>query len=204
MPSTRQTRLLLTTLVLITTITPATGISAAVSSDPEPAPIIERKLDYYDFTYRTPDGQPFNLREFSADKKLVIVAYVAGWCENSNRNGHILKGLHDKYAARGLGVVVVAEYSDAQEIHAHIDRVGIDYPLVSEETSRDRRKKSLHYKYRHQVGDKRKWGTPFYVFIDRADIQPSQPGSPLARRVFTVSGEMVEQDADNFVGTRLP
>jgi len=204
MPSKDLQRVLLATVVLITSASSRTSTSAAASSDPEPAPIVERKLDYYDFTYRTAEGQTFNLRDFSADKKLLIIAYVAGWCENSNRNGHILKWLHDKYAGRGLGVVVVAEYSDAQEIRAHIDRIGIDYPIVSEETSRDRRKKSLHYKYRHEVGDKRKWGTPFYVFIDRADIGPPQPGSPLARRVFTVSGELVEKDADQFVATRLP
>jgi glutathione peroxidase-family protein len=182
---------------------PASAASAIFNDEPEPAPIIERRLDVFDFTLKTTDGRDFSLRQYAQDKRLVIVAYVAGWCPNSNRNGHILKRLYDKYHNRGLGVVVVMEYSDASEISIHINRIGIDYPVVVETTRQGQRKDSQHYKYRRLADDKRKWGTPFYVMIDRRDVEAAAPKQPLARRVWTVSGEMVEAEADSFIENHL-
>jgi glutathione peroxidase-family protein len=174
-----------------------------LNDEPEFAPILERKLDFYDFTFKTAEGREFNLRDYSKDKRMVIVSFVAGWCPNSNRNGHVLKRLYDKYHERGLGAVVVTEYSDAEEVRIHVNRIGIDYPVVTETRSRGDRKSSLHYKYRRAVGDNRKWGTPFYVMLDAQDIEPAAPKAPIARRVFTVSGEIVESEADAFIGRRL-
>ena len=176
---------------------------AADDGNPDYAPIVERKLDYYDFSYQTVEGGPFDLRDYAQAKTVVIVEYFAGWCPNSNRNGHIVERLWTKYRERGLGLVGVAEYSDADELRIHIGRIGIDYPLVVETRKRDQRKDSWHYKYRHGAGDKRKWGTPFYVIIDTRDIEPAAPGGPLARRVYTVSGELAEAEADQFIRERV-
>jgi glutathione peroxidase-family protein len=178
--------------------------AAQASSDyPEFAPITERNLDFYDFTLKTPEGQYFNLREFTKGKRLVVVAFIAGWCKNSNENGHVVKRLYDKYKGRGLGVVVVTEYSDQEEIRTHVNRIGIDYPVVSETSSRSERKKSVHYKYRKAVGDNRKWGTPFYVLIETRDIDTAGPRPLLARHVYTVSGEIIESEARTFIEKRI-
>lgn len=192
-------------IILQTTGSAAHGAlnSVAASDTPEPAPITEQKLDFYDFTLKTTDGRSFNLRDYAADKRLTVVAYVAGWCPNSNQNGHIIKRLYDKYRERGLGVVVVTEYSDADEVRIHINRIGIDYPVVMETKSHGERKDSLHYKYRRAVGDKRKWGTPFYVIIPARDVQAAAPKSPLAKHVYTVSGEIVETEAEKFIEQQL-
>src|SRR5256885_15616272 len=116
-------------LALIALLVTALGPYALPFNDePEFAPILERKLDFYGFTFKTQEGRPFNLRDYSSDKRMVIVSFIAGWCPNSNRNGHVLKRLYDKYHERGLGVVVVTEYSDADEVRIHINRIGIDYP----------------------------------------------------------------------------
>lgn len=170
---------------------------------PEFAPIVERKLDFWDFNYRTTDDRPFSLRDYCAGKELVVVEYFAGWCKNSIRNGHVIERLWTRYRNRGLGVVGVAEYSDAEELLIHINRIGIDYPVVVETKNRWDRKDSTHFKYRRAVGDKRKWGTPFYVIIETRDIEPVSAKAPLARRVFTVSGEMVESEAEQFIERRL-
>ena len=182
---------------------PAGVAVAVVNEEPEPAPIVERRLDVADFTLKTTDGRAFNLREYAQDKRVVVVAFVAGWCPNSNRNGHVLKRLYDKYHGRGLGVVVVMEYSDPNETAIHVNRIGIDYPVVVDTTRLGQRKDSLHYKLRRQVEDKRKWGTPFYVLIDARDIEAAAPNRPLARRVWTVSGEMVEGEAETFIENHL-
>jgi glutathione peroxidase-family protein len=177
--------------------------AVAASDTPEPAPIIERKLDFYDFTLKNTEGQNFNLRDYATGKRMTIVAYVAGWCPNSNQNGHIVKRLYDKYRERGLGIVVVTEYSDADEVRIHVNRIGIDYPVVAETRSRGDRKKSSHYKYRNAIGDKRKWGTPFYVIIPARDIQSAAPKAPLATHVYTVSGEIIESEAEKFIEQQL-
>lgn len=200
-------------LLVVASIIAAPGLSASqlmlradVATDdakPDYAPIIERRLDYYDFSYQTFQGAPFDLVDYARDKRVVIVEYLAGWCPNSNRNGHILERLWTKYRDRGLGVVGVAEYSDAYELRIHIGRIGIDYPFVVETTKLGQRKDSRHYKYRHAVGDKRKWGTPFYVIIDMRDIEPISANGPLARRIFTVSGELADDEADRFIRERL-
>ncbi|HKP86230.1 MAG TPA: redoxin family protein [Blastocatellia bacterium] len=181
----------------------ALPVYASVNDEPEPAPILERKLDFYEFNFKTADGRAFNLRDYASDRRIVIVGFVAGWCPNSNRNGHVLKRLYDKYHGRGLGVVVVTEYSDADEVRIHINRIGIDYPVVTETRSRGDRKASMHYKYRKAVGDKRKWGTPFYMIFESRDIEKASPKEPMARRVFTVSGEIIETEAEAFIEQRL-
>lgn len=168
----------------------------------ESASIVERKLDFFSFTYDTVGGTAFDLRDYAKDKSLVIVEYLAGWCPNSNRNGHIIQRLWGKYREHGLGVVGVAEYSSAVELRIHIGRIGIDYPVVVETRDRNQRKDSSHYKYRRAAGDNRKWGTPFYVIIEVRDIEPATNG-PLARRVYTVSGEMVEDEAEQFIKRSL-
>jgi len=177
--------------------------SAPVNDEPEFAPIIERRLDFFDFSMKSRDGQDFNLREYAAGKRLVVVAFVAGWCKNSNENGQVLKRLYDSFKAHGLGVVVVTEYSDQGEVATHINRIGIDYPVVTETSSKQERKRSVHFKYRKAVGDGRKWGTPFYVFIETRKILPESGPGPLARDIFTISGELIEMEARSFIEKRL-
>jgi len=170
---------------------------------PEYAPIVERKLDFFDFNYSTVEAGPFDLRDYLKGKQIIIIEYFAGWCENSNRNGHVIQRLWSKYRDRGLGVVGVAEYSDAAELRIHINRIGIDYPIVVETTKLGKRKDSSHYRYRHSVGDKRKWGTPFYVIIDARDVEPSGSNGLIARRVYTASGELEEESTEQFLSKTL-
>lgn len=190
-------------LAALVFVPPAATAPVLASDKSEDAPIIERSLDYRDFTLKTAGGEEFNLRAFAEGKRLIIINYVAGWCSNSNRNGHVLKRLHDKFVGRGVGVVVVAEYSAPEEIKTHVARIGIDYPVVVETGKRGDRKRSAHYKYRRAVDDERKWGTPFYVIIEARDVLPAAEGAPLARRVHTVSGEIIEAEAEEFIERRL-
>jgi hypothetical protein len=178
--------------------------SAAIDEDtPEYAPIVELTLDFYDFNYRTADGSSFDLLDYARGKRLLIVEYFAAWCPNSNRNGHIIERLWNEYRDRGLCVVGVAEYSDADELRIHIGRIGADYPIVIETGKRDQRKGSLHYKYRRAAGDKRKWGTPFYVIIEERDLIGATPKGLIARHLYTISGEMEESEARQFILQRI-
>ncbi len=175
----------------------------STKDEAEFAPIIERKIDFYNFNYQTVDGHAFDLRDYASGKTVVIIAYVAGWCPNSNRNGHIIEKAWCAYRDHGLGVVGVAEYSDPDELRIHINRIGIDYPVVVETKDRNHRKNSSHYRYRHAVGDKRKWGTPFYVIVDARDVEAGSPTGLFARRVYTVSGEVEESELERFIDPLL-
>lgn len=191
-------------IIFIVAATALTGEAfTTFGSEPEPAPIVERQLDFYNLNLKQRDGQLFNLREYISGKQVVIVSFVAGWCKNSNENGHVVKRLYDKYGDKGLGVVIVAEYSDKEELTQHINRIGINYPVVIETDDRDARKKSVHYKYRQMVGDKRRWGTPFYVVLEARNILPAGKNEPIARSLHTVSGEIIESEADQFLAARL-
>lgn len=179
--------------------------SARVRADddkPDYAPILERMLDFHSFNFPTIDGHPFDLRDYAQGKQLVIIEFLAGWCRNSNRNGHILERLWTRYREHGLGVVGVAEYSDDSDLRIHINRIGIDYPVVVETRKLDQRTNSSHYKYRRAVGDKRRWGTPFYVIVDSNDIVAAVDG-PFSRHVYTVSGELMEDEANRFIQEHL-
>jgi len=193
-------------IALPTTMTasePLVSTGSIEDEKPDYAPIVERSLDFYAFTSQTPEGNPFDLRDYAKGKSLLIIEYFAGWCPNSNRNGHVVERLWNEYRQRGLGVVGVAEYSDADELRIHIGRIGIDYPVVIETRNRDKRRDSLHYKYRHAVNDKRKWGTPFYVIVEDRDIEDAGMKTPFARHLYTVSGELEESEANQFIRQRL-
>src|SRR5262249_27055573 len=77
-------------------------------SEPEYAPIVERNLDYYEFKLASIDGGAFDFRAYLQGKSLIVIEYFAGWCPNSNRNGHVIERLWTKYRDKGLGVVGIA------------------------------------------------------------------------------------------------
>lgn len=190
-----------TALSLFLTIS---GLLAAPADDEhEYAPIVETRLELQDFQYKTVDGRPFSLREYLKENRLLLINFSAGWCKNSNFNGPLVQQLHEKYKDKGLGVVAVMEYSAADEVRIHINRIGISYPVVIESDSRDDREKTTHFKYRQAVGDKRKWGTPFYIIIDGKDVEGDSAGSRLTSHVYVVTGELIETEAIKFIETRL-
>ncbi|MDQ1612623.1 MAG: hypothetical protein QOG00_2554 [Pyrinomonadaceae bacterium] len=56
---------------------------AAPSDGHEYAPIQEKKINYKDWTFKKlATGEPVNLREWAKGKKLVLVVYLAPWCNN--------------------------------------------------------------------------------------------------------------------------
>ena len=73
------------------------------TDDPEAdfAPIVERKLNYYNFSYRTVEGAAFDLRDYAQGKSVIVVEYFAGWCKNSNRNGHVRRASMDQVPGSG-------------------------------------------------------------------------------------------------------
>lgn len=156
------------------------------------------KLEYKNFRLPTSvEGQTFDLREYSKGKKLVLVTYFAAWCENSNHDYETIKYLLNKFGDKGLAVVGVCNYSETKEVKEFITKHQPSYPICIESTDDKLREKTLHYNYRKQCGDTRKWGTPFSVLLEAKNIQAD--GEILASEVLAANGEMDRKEAEKLI-----
>ncbi len=168
----------------------------------EYAPILEQKLNYKDWTFKTlTTGASVNLREWSKGKKLVMVVYFAPWCGNWKMESPIVAKLYDKYKKDGFEVVAVSEYGTQEQIRDHFGSQGAPYPVVIESETGDARDKTTHYGYRQASGDTRRWGSPFNVFLDPSRL--NKEGDVLTEKAFVGGGELIEKDAEQFIRERL-
>lgn len=173
----------------------------ALSAQNEQAPIIEREINYQDWTYKTVDGGgKVNLRDFAAGKKLVLVVYWAPWCHNWPSDIEFVKSLQQKYEADGFAVIGVGLYDSISKMRAHLEAHRFNFPMVFESDTANR-EKTLHYKYRKASGDKRRWGTPFYVFLEPDEFETG--GDLIMRTVSVVTGELIDADVEKYVRTHL-
>lgn len=177
------------------------GVSL-VRAQNEQAPIVEREIAYQDWTYKNiRTGENINLREFARNKKLVMVVYYAPWCGNWRFDSPILKRFHEKYAAAGLGIIAVGNYDPLDSMKANLEEFKTPFPAVYEAAERNSRQSTLHYKYRTSTGDTRKWGSPWYIFLDTAQIEKS--GDTLIRKTQVVNGEVIESEGERFIRQKL-
>lgn len=168
----------------------------------EQSPIAEKPIAYKDWTLKNvKGGGETNLRSFAQGKKLVMVVYWAPWCPNWRHDLAFVQSLHDKYAASGLAIIGVGEYDPVEKMKAHLDQFKLTFPSVYESDSQAARLTSNHYLLRTEVGDKRKWGTPWYVLLDPATLKPS--GDVLTEKTTLVNGELVKEDAEKYIREKL-
>ena len=166
------------------------------------APIVEKEIEYRDWTLKNvKGGGETNLRKFATGKKLVMVVYWAPWCLNWRADIPFVNGLHEKYAAQGLSIIGVAEYDGRSKMENHIEHFKLPFPSVYETETYGDRLTSEHYKLRSAAGDRRKWGTPWYVFLDPDAL--NKEGEILADKVSLVNGELIPEEAEAFIRKRL-
>ena len=178
------------------------ALSTFAFAQTEQAPITEKPIVYKDWTLKNvKGGGETNLRSFSAGKKLVLVVYWAPWCPNWRHDLAFVQSLHDKYAAAGLAVIGVGEYDPVDKMKAHLDQFKLTFPMVYESDSQAARLTSNHYLLRTAAGDKRKWGTPWYVLLDPAKLTAS--GDVLTEKTTLVNGELIKPDAEKYIREKL-
>jgi len=186
---------------------PAQAAQPAATPNPnaghEYAPLLEREINYKDWTFKSlKDGSPVNLREWAKGKKLVMVVYFAPWCGNWKMEAPIVSKLYDKYRQHGFDVVAVSEYATADDARKYFESVGgAPYPVVVESEAREDRDKTTHYGYRQACEDKRKWGSPFNVFLEPSKLKWS--GEVVAEKAWVVGGELIEKDVEQFIREKL-
>lgn len=182
---------------------PQGGTQLTRSEGHEWAPLLEQKLDYKDWSFKSlKDGTPVSLRELAKGKKLVLVVYFAPWCGNWKNEAPTVLRLYEKYKAQGLEVVGVSEYAPADDSRKYFEsQGGAPFPVVVESEAGDAKEKTTHYAYRKSVGDPRNWGSPFNVFLEPAKLNAS--GELLTEKAWVVGGELIEKDVERFIRERL-
>lgn len=177
------------------------GFSAAFAQN-EQSPIVEKDFAYRDWTYKNVQtGSVVNLRRAAAGKKLVLVVYWAPWCQNWRYDAPFVRDLYDKYKGQGLEVIGVGEYDPLERMKEHIREFKFGFTHVYESVSSADREKTVHFVQRREAGDLRKWGSPWYVFLEPAKFEPDGP--ILQRKVPVANGELIRPDAERFIREKL-
>jgi peroxiredoxin len=173
-----------------------------VSAQTEQSPILEKDLNYKNWTYKNVRGDgEINLRDYAKSKKLVMVVYFAPWCPNWKHEAPFAQKMYEKYKASGFDVIGVGEYDTVEAMKTHLDAFKITFPVVYESDARDAKQKTTHYEYRKAVGDTRNWGSPWNIFIQPASLE--KKGDVLLKKAFVVNGELIEPEAEKFIREKL-
>ena len=177
------------------------GFTVALAQN-EQAPILEKDITYKDWTLKgIRDGKELNLRDLTKNKKLVAVVYFAPWCHNWQHDAPMLVKLYDKYKANGFEIVAVGEYGTVDAMNTSLDTFKITFPAVYESDSQSAISNTLHYTYRQSTGDKRKWGSPYYVFIDPKKIE--KRGDVILTKTDIINGELIEAEGEQYIRMKL-
>lgn len=168
----------------------------------EQSPIVEKEIDYKNWTYKDiRTDKEVNLRDFAKGKKLTMVVYFAPWCHNFQHDAPMLEKLYQKYKDNGLNLIAVGEYDPVISMRSVFDRFKLTFPAVYETENRDKRQYSLHYSYRQATGDTRNWGSPWYIFLTPSVME--KKGDTLTKKTFVVNGEMIEAEGEAFIRKNL-
>lgn len=168
----------------------------------EQSPIVEKDINYKNWKYKSvATGEDVELRKFITGHKLVIVVYYAPWCGNWRHDLGFLPKMYEKYRSAGLEIIGVGEYDPVSSMKANQEQFKVPFPLVYESENRDQREKTEHAGYRKQTGDTRKWGSPWYIFIDPTAVE--KKGDTLLHKAHVINGEMIETEGEAFVREKL-
>jgi thiol-disulfide isomerase/thioredoxin len=142
-----------------------------------------------------------NLREWAKGKKLVLVVYLAPWCNNWKLEAPVVDRLYAKYKAHGFDVVGVSNYGTERDQQVYFKDKNLPYTVVVESDTREARDKTTHYSYRQLTGDARKWGSPYNIFLVPSKLK--HDGDVLTEKAWVNNGELIEEEADEFIRKRL-
>ena len=189
-------------LVCAVLLAPAAPVAVRAQDGHEYAPIMEKTINYKDWTFKSlRDGAPVNLRQWARGKKLVMVVYYAPWCGNWRFEAPVVARLYDKYKSKGFDVIAVNEYGSLDAARAFFGEAGSPYMVVVESEAREAREQTTHYGYRMACSDTRRWGSPFNIFLEPSKLAAT--GDVLTEKAFVVGGELVEADVEQFIRQRL-
>ncbi len=168
----------------------------------EESPVVAKEFVYKNWTFKNLNGDgETSLRQFAKGKKLVMVVYWAPWCPNWKHDVGFVQELHQKYGKDGLAVIGVGEYDTVEKMKKNYEQNKLTFPSVYESTALSDRLLTFHYAQRTVAGDTRKWGSPWYVFLEPSNLIAD--GEVLSNKHSVVNGELIRQDAEKFIREKL-
>jgi thiol-disulfide isomerase/thioredoxin len=174
----------------------------AAAQTHEYSPLVEKTVNYENWELpNVITEKPEDLRKLMAGKKLVMIVYFAPWCGNWKFEAPIAAKLYEKYKAQGFQVIGVSEYASRADVRSYFGEAGPPYPVVVESESRADKVNTPHYKYRQLTGDTRSWGSPWNIFLEPDKVSPT--GNVLAEKAWVVNGELIEEDVDKFIASKV-
>lgn len=176
--------------------------AASAFGQDEQAPIIEKEIEYKNWIYKdVRTDEAMSLREMAEGKKLVAVVYFAPWCPDWKHDAPQLVRLYEKYKKHGFEVIGVGEYDTVEAMRANLDAFKIGFPVVYESRDRFEKQKTKHFAYRVAAGDKRGWGSPWYIFLEPGKM--TKTGDVLVTKANLINGEIIEADVERFIREKL-
>lgn len=177
-------------------------VAAYAQDGHEYSPLVQKPVNYKNWTLNDlQDNKPVDLRSLVQGKKLVMVVYFAPWCPNWRYEAPVAAKLYEKYKDHGFGVIGVSEYGLRDDVRNYFGPAGPPYPVASESESREDREKTPHFAYRKLAGDTRKWGSPWNIFLEPAEL--ARNGDVLTENAWIINGELIEAEVDKFIGEHL-
>jgi len=174
----------------------------AAAQTHEYSPLAEKTVNYENWELpNVITEKPEDLRKLMAGKKLVMIVYFAPWCGNWKFEAPIAAKLYEKYKAQGFQVIGVSEYASHADVRTYFGEAGPPYPVVVESESRADKVNTPHYKYRQLTGDTRSWGSPWNIFLEPDKVSPT--GNVLAEKAWVVNGELIEEEVDKFIASKV-
>lgn len=168
----------------------------------EYSPLVEKTVNYKNWSLPSLQTEKNDdLRSLIKDKKLVMIVYFAPWCGNWKNEAPIAEKLYEKYKDQGFQIIGVSEYASREDTKKFFGEAGPPYPVVIESESRQDRTTTPHYGYRQLTEDRRNWGSPWNIFLEPAKV--NKAGDVLAEKAWVVNGELIEDEVDKFIATKV-
>ena len=95
----------------------------------------------------------------------------------------------------------VANYDSVEKMKAHVAQYKLTFPMVYDKTTYGDREKTVHFTQRREAGDLRKWGTPWYIFLEPGKFK--KEGEALTEKTMVANGELIKTDAEKYIQERL-
>ena len=176
--------------------------SIARAQSHEYSPLVEKTVNYKNWKLQNlVTKEPEDLRKVMAGKKLVMIVYFAPWCGNWKNEAPIAAKLYEKYKDKGFQVIGISEYAAAKDTSTYFGEKEPPYPVFVESETRDDKQKTAHYGYRQLTGDTRNWGSPWNIFLEPDKVNAK--GEVLTEKAFVVNGELIEDEVDKFIASKL-
>ena len=135
-------------------------------------------------------------KAYNKESKVLILSFFAEWCPNCHYEATKLRQLYSDYKSFGLSLVLIMNYSNKEKSLAFVRKYGLNMPQLFgdlDEKDEDKRNNTKFFQFRKILGDRREWGAPFYIIIEKEKSE----------KFGIVKGELIEKEIKTYITNAL-